>query len=508
MFSLAQNSRRRWSAWSISLVALQHTMWRGALQVFAHWRLILVAGILSAAGGIAAGLFGISALYLTIGLTATTFILLDYRVGVVVLILFMPISASILFPHELLGITGLNPINILLAATLASYLFRRFFVVRAKRDFVPRFMLWLFIVPVVLAGLHGIPHVSEIPPSLAAAISLSFDDGAGYFRDMLLKPLEIVVVSFLLAASASEMAEPQKLLLALLAAVWSMSLLLVVYLSSSGISASDAINLRGEFSRALGVHVNDLGRMYAVCYALLLFSLIGVRDNFLRAFILASIAIVSVALLMTYSRAGYLAYVLSTITYFILRRNVKTLALGALILPVFIFLLPGTVFDRVSQGFGNDGDANQISAGRTAEIWQPLMPDIARNFLLGGGLGATMWSDAMRSGSMLEVGHPHNSYLKALLDMGIGGLVVMGLAYWKMGSMMWRLRKQISSPVLSHFFEGATVALGCYLLVGMSGSSLDPAHEQIFLWFAFGLAYGLYLDEPEAKRTATAKAGV
>ncbi len=82
-----------------------------ALSVFAGITL------LGAFWGSAVAVAELNALYLCVSLIAYAFILLDFRVGVVLLILLMPISNSTVFPHEMLGITGLNPVNLLLVGT-------------------------------------------------------------------------------------------------------------------------------------------------------------------------------------------------------------------------------------------------------------------------------------------------------------------------------------------------------------------------------------------------------
>src|SRR5882672_1264827 len=64
----------------------------------------------------------VNALYLCVSLIGCVFILLDFRIGVVLLIPLMPISQSAMFPHAMFGITGLNPANLLLAGTLGSCL--------------------------------------------------------------------------------------------------------------------------------------------------------------------------------------------------------------------------------------------------------------------------------------------------------------------------------------------------------------------------------------------------
>ena len=103
-----------------------------------------------------------------------------------------------------------------------------------------------------------------------------------------------------------------------------------------------------------------------------------------------------------------------------------------------------------------------------------------------------MWSDAMLGERMLPVGHPHNAYLKAVLDMGFAGLLLLAIFYRRIWRLLRELRQRTDlDPQLRYFFEGASIGLLVFLLVGMSGSSLDPAPEQAFLWLAFGMAYGV-----------------
>src|SRR4026207_2153981 len=50
--------------------------------------------------------------------------MVDFRAGAVVLMVLLPISGIPVFPRTMFGFTGLNPINVLMAATLVSFLLR------------------------------------------------------------------------------------------------------------------------------------------------------------------------------------------------------------------------------------------------------------------------------------------------------------------------------------------------------------------------------------------------
>src|SRR2546428_2098034 len=121
--------------------------------------------LLGAFWGWAVAVADLNALYLCVSLLGCVFILRDFRVGVVLLILLMPISQihSAVFPHAMLGITGLNPVNVLLLGTLGSYLLHGLFDGSIRR-FLPGPLLWLYIVPFLIAGIIGSRHVGDIAP--------------------------------------------------------------------------------------------------------------------------------------------------------------------------------------------------------------------------------------------------------------------------------------------------------------------------------------------------------
>src|SRR6266581_1598886 len=199
----------------------------------------LFAGIalLGAFWGSVIAVAGLNALYLCVALIGCAFILLEFRVGVVLLILLMPISSSDVFPHAMLGITGLNPLNVLLAGTLGSR------------------------------------HVGDIAPAFFMYDLLDFHDTAGYVLDRVVKPLLMVVFALLVGAAASKSEKPEKFLIPALISIWVMGSMVIVFVAQSGVALHElASSDSREFLSALGMHANELGRLYVVAYALLLFT--------------------------------------------------------------------------------------------------------------------------------------------------------------------------------------------------------------------------------------------
>jgi O-antigen ligase len=463
------------------------------------FKLSVLAGLalLGAFWGSAVAVAGLNALYLCVSLLGCVFILRDFRVGVVLLILLLPISRSYVFPREMLGITGLNPFNLLLVATLGSCLLHGLFDGSIRR-FMPHPLLWLYIAAIAVAGALGSRHVADIAPYYTMNQLLPFDSVAGYLRELVLKPLLMVVFALLVGAAVSKAAQPEKFLVPTLISIWVMGLMVVVFVSLSGAALSDMASRARNPLTELGMHANEFGRLYAVAYALLLFTWAESKQFGFRLALLASMALVAAALMLTFSRGAFLCFTVVNVLFLLWRCNAKTLAYAGLLAAVALLLLPGAVYDRVTTGFGSG--LNSISAGRTEWIWLPLLPEVLRSPFYGHGLGSTLWSEAMRRAdgvAILGVTHPHSAYLEAALDMGIAGLAI-ACAYF---AHVWKGFRALSvdpalSPTLRGFYLGAAAGLASFLIAAIADSSLRPGQEQAFLWLAIGMMYGQRARKP------------
>jgi len=392
----------------------------------------------------------------------------------------------------MLGITGLNPLNLLLVGTLGSCLLHGLSD-GSNRRFMPRPLLWLYIVPILIAGALGSRHVGDIAPAFHMYDMLEFHDSAGYIRDLVVKPLSMVIFALLVGAAVSRSEKSEKFLVPTLISIWVMGSMVIVFVFLSGVGLG---RLASSDSRAflspLGLHANELGRLYAVAYALLLFTWAESKERALRLALLASMGLVMIALLLTFSRGAFFGFIVVNVLFLLWRRNAKALIFFGLLAAVALLLLPGAVYDRLTTGFG--GGLNAISAGRLDGLWLPLLPEVLRSPVYGNGLASILWSEAMREGGGITVigaTHPHNAYLEALLDMGIAGLILV-CAYF---AHVWKGFRALSvdpalSPTLRGFYQGAAAGLAGLLITGLTDSSLAPKGEQAFLWLAIGMMYG------------------
>ena len=450
--------------------------------------IVAAAGLLILFWGLAIAVAELNAVLLFASLLACLFILLDFRVGVVLLIVLMPLSQSAVFPRQMAGVTGLNPLNVLLVATFGSYLLKALADHGLKR-FLPPKLFWLYLVPFFVAGVLGSRHVGEIPPSLYFFEVVEFHDAAGYIRDVVIRPAFLVLFALLVGSAAMRSREPEKFIVPAMVSIWVMGLLVVAFVGISGVTLDRLSNVRNSLS-GLGLHANDLGRLYATAYALLLFTFAATQRRGLKLALAATMLLVVAALVLTFSRGAFVGFIIVNGLFILSRRDPRGFLVGAVIVTGLMFLLPGTFWDRVTAGFG--GDLNALSAGRTGEIWLPLLPELWHSPFFGNGLSSILWSDAMRGERIPLVGHPHNAYLQTLLDMGVVGLLLLLAFFGLLMRDFWRASRDKSlSPTLRGFFEGASIGLASFLIAGFAGSSLTPCAEQSFLWLAAGMLYGM-----------------
>jgi O-antigen ligase len=454
-------------------------------------RALAIAGLaaLGAFWGLAIGFGGVAALIICFALVACVFCLRDYRAGVVLLVMIMPISQSYVFPHAMFGITGLNPLNMLMGVTLLT-LFMRSASTGEVAAFVPRSLGWLFIVPIAMGAALGMDDVGKIPSFFRDLDMIFFDNAAGYVRDMFFKPMLLVLYALLIAAAVLHSREPTRFITPMVVSAVVMAALALIYAIVNEVTLAQLSGTyHRQFFSPLGMHANDLGRLYACAYALLLFTWDRSENMALKSTLLIAMVLVVLALLVTFSRGAFFGFILVNVIYLFSRRRVKTLVLATLAIPVGLYFTPGAVWSRVTMGFGEG--LNAISAGRVGEIWTPLLPTLLDSPLWGKGLGSIMWSVPMIEGRLMQVGHPHNAYLRAYTDLGAIGLVLLVL-FW---IYIWRRfrfygRDARLTGEMQGFFEGAAAGLLAFLVAGVAGSSLMPVPEQAFLWLAAGMMYG------------------
>jgi len=441
--------------------------------------------------GMALALGELQAFYVSLSLVVAIAVLFDFRIGAFLLVLVLPFGATQFFPRNLFGLTGLNPLNLLLIATLASYVLRH-----RIAPLLPRPLLLLYLVPILAAGALGVRHVDDIAPGFYESMMIHYTDGFGYYREQVIRPLLLVAAAMLVGVAAARSQRPERFIVAMMASLWIIALIEMGFIAASGVHLGElASPLARRFFDDLGLHANDLGRLFAVGYAVLLFVWWECKTPGMKGALFATLCVAILALLLTFSRSAYLAFLIVNGLFVLWKFNARSVSLALLAIGVFAALAPGFIWRRLTFGF--DADANTVSADRLDGIWTPLMSTIGNSPLWGNGVDSIMWAEPMKAGEMLLVGHPHNAYLQAYLDMGLIGLGLMLAFYFH----VWQGFRALGSnpyisPELRGFFQGATAALLCLIVTGVSGGSLRPDVDFAYLWLAIGMMYGVLSRRP------------
>jgi O-antigen ligase len=454
---------------------------------------LVIAGVIaSLLTGLVAGMFGgVVALIALLLVFFMAIAISDYRAGILLAVVLLPLSATNLIPRELFGITGFNPLNATLLMAVTSVLFMYLF--HRGEIAIPKYprVFWIYLATLALAAIHGAFHVSSIPAFYKALQIINFDTPAGYIRDIFLKPVLILVTAFMLSIAIRNARRPLVYLVPLFCSAMILPIAILAYLAVAGTSLTELAlsESRGTLS-VIGMHANELGLMFNMAFALTLFCFFSMPGGFGKCLMGLAIAVLIAAITLTFSRGAYLGF-LAVVAYFLYtQRKFRIMLLGLVLIPATILLAPQAVVERATTG-AQDRNIDTITAGRLDSIWRPLLPEVQSSPIIGNGLNSILWSDPARRGGILKVAHPHSAYLGVLLDLGLLGALVIILFFWHMRRLFNTLAERSNEPIWRGFFRGAVACILLLLVQGLTDDRFTPTFPQTFLWLAYGMALGL-----------------
>lgn len=456
------------------------------------WMLLIGATFVALLAGAFAGLFGgLVALLVVLFLFLSFYAMVDYRFGVLGAMFLVPISASRIMPHELFGLKGMNPLNVLIVAALFSLLMTRPFMRVPLRIPSPPRMFWVFVGMMVFSALHGAMNISKIPGYYQLLQIVSFDGASGYLRDVLIKPLLSLTLAFMVGLTVANAKKPGRVLLPFFLSSLMLPVMVLALVAMSGMSLTSLSGAnKRNFLSQLGLHANELGLLFNTTFALGLFVLFELRSLLARWLMVGMLGLVAVAIVLTFSRGALLGLVV-VVMYFLFTVRRFHLMAGVLALGlVAALLMPKAVVERASSGVAA-GNVSEISAGRVSSIWLPLLPEVVTSPAIGHGMSSILWSDAARLRLILPVGHPHSAYLGVLLDFGLIGAILIFLFYRDMWRMFGRLAREEDDPAWRGFFRGAMACILLLMVQGVTDDRFTPTAPQIYLWLSYGLALGM-----------------
>jgi O-antigen ligase len=241
-----------------------------------------------------------------------------------------------------------------------------------------------------------------------------------------------------------------------------------------------------------GVDPNAFGGMLALLLALAAAQLFAARPVLRRPVLLASVGLMGLALLLTFSRAALFGVIFAAVYLATLRyRRLWWAMIGAGLLAAVLLVTLGIgeeFTQRVSEGVQFQDQAQQM---RLAE-YQNALAIIARYPVFGIGFGAAPEIDLVAGVSSI--------YLAIAQRMGLVGLaaflVIVGAWFWRSLWALPRLDQEASSWLL-----GVQAGMVAALSVGLADHyffNIEFSHMGALFWGTLGLGTAVeYLREEE-----------
>jgi hypothetical protein len=456
----------------------------------AQWLFICVVLGFAAVCGAAIGVLGgLVVAILSAILAAAVVTLVNYRVGLWFMIILLPFASTHLIPRKMLGVTGLNPLNVIIAGTIVSLVLA--WMSRPKDFALPRlpYLWWLYVLPISLAAFHGTFYYHEVPAIYGGA---GTNDVTSYLQEAFVKPATIVVVAILTAIAARNIDERFGWqLVPVFVAASLVALIIPIYVAITDVSALFAsVGKSQQFGSVVGMHANELGLLLNTAFALSLFTWIETRQGVVKTLLVVVMAIASVTVALTFSRGAYLGWLIVVAYLLVTRRRIAWLLGTVVVMAVVFAIMPPEIVERAFLGI-QDRDVSRVSSGRVYEIWLPLLPTLLESPLFGHGLNSVAWAEPVRRGVMSPVGHAHNAYLGLVLDLGIVGAVLVWMFWFRLWQEFRALARELNDPALRGYFEGASVCILILLVQGVTDDRFTPTGSQSFIWVSAGIAFGL-----------------
>jgi len=453
---------------------------------------LLFAIFLGMLVGLGAGIPLIAIIVLVCGLIAT---MVDYRVGVILVVVMMPLAATVLMPRQMLGIPGFTPLNIVLAGTLGAALLSG---IVGRKWLAP--VPWRLFAPIIFllttGALIGMGKVHNIAPHYYLNTPTLYTTASAYLVAELIKPLLILVAVWLLCAAVAQSEKPQRWVALVGVSIVMLPILVFLVAALSGLSLREMASPAARtFLNATGLHANELAVELLPAYAAALFMFPSYRSLNAKIWGAAVMGATVLALVLTFSRAAFLGVILVTFAFFFLRGSYRYIFAGVLVFAVVAVVLPDSIVERATTGMGQKGTIgahnDPLTAGRVRGIWLPLLPDVAKHPILGDGTSSILWSTPARQGLIVE-GHPHNAYLRLVKDHGLVGIPIIGYFLLQVWRLFRRLaRDETQPPLVRAYFNGMAVALLVFFVQCMSGTRLIFELLHVFYWLAIAIGLGL-----------------
>ncbi len=212
----------------------------------------------------------------------------------------------------------------------------------------------------------------------------------------------------------------------------------------------------------------------------------------------ALVGLTMVTTLYAFSRAAYVA-VLVSVTVLALLKNRKLLVVLAVFLVMWKAIVPAAVSERVDMTKDSHGQL-EMSAQERVDLWQQSKDLFVHSPIVGIGFGAFVYGE-----HAAHLSDTHNYFVKVLVEMGLIGFLFFGILVFQMTSAGYRVYRKGKGkdPLMEALGLGFVLAMVSCLVANAFGDRWTYIEINGLLWVLMGgvlRADYLLTDSSERKK--------
>lgn len=412
----------------------------------------------------------------------------DWFVSLCGLVLLTTFTQHHDMPRMMMGIPGLNPWNIVLVVVICVRCMQH-----SRNPWRPPFLVSGLLIAYVLLLVLG-ALVAVVDVDTLAARGWPVRSTTTLVMDLILNPVKYLAVGVLMYDGARSrrnmwMGVGTIVLYGVLHS-------LMMYKTMKGVVFyGDYEDARRMTDKMIGLHANDLAALLTMTLWSAIFLATMLKGKWRWVWGLVAVVVVP-TIVGCHSRTAYVAVVAVAVVLGIVRwrKLLVVLPVGVI---VAIALFP-QIGMRLGMGFGEGHGAtdwNEVTAGRTDNLWGPTMDQIVESPLIGHGrlaIGRTACYEEILAREGTVPTHPHNSYLEVLLDFGLVGLLVVTGLFLTIGWAAYQMMRCRNDVLVTVVGAVGFVGIVHVLALGLSSNYFYPKQSMMWLLCSSGLTIRMW----------------
>lgn len=431
----------------------------------------------------------------------------DWFLSLAALIMMTVLTQNDDMPRTMAGIQGLNPWNFTLAITTLCWAIDR---IRFPRPLgIPKFaaLVTVFYIVVVFVNyIRVATDIGSMPPEYP------INNFMDVTTELWINPMKYLWAALMFADGCTtrervRLAVTTVVLLGVFYGAFVLKNISIMHL----ISSDNFMSVRNKIDKLIGLHANDMARALVMTFWSI-YSIHRIWPQKKYKIIAIGFSLITVlATGLCFSRAGYLTFVGIGFIFACLKFH-KLLFVGPVALVVIVLLLPNVAERMLMDVQENDAtgetDLNQVTAGRTGNLWPPTIEEIRKSPIIGHGGLALLRTDAYEAIKDTEgqvPTNPHNGFLDVMVNSGAIGMLVVAAFFLGTGlASLVLLRNRADNLAIAAGGVGLAHVAGC-LINALSGGVLMPCQGLLGTYAAMGIAVHMWHGRNTKLRPVTSR---